>query len=122
MQTEGPEVQLSVVEFTIPSAPTDPPPEQIEYSAWQINGAGQSATVLHACSLATQVPLVPVCGVEVVHPLAEEQVGPLVSAVSITQSKSALGQSATLVQTMGLASQVPVATGAGTGGGGDGIG
>lgn len=113
---------MSPVVVTVPSGPTDAPPEHDEYSAWQVSGAGQSAAVLQACGLATQVPVVLACGGGASHFVFAAQVGAMVGMRSMTQSKSALGQSATLVQTMGLGSQIPV-VGVGTGSGmGTGVG
>jgi hypothetical protein len=120
VQTNGPGVQVVGMVVTTPSGPAEPPPEQAEYSAWQVNGTGQSAAVLHARSLATQVPLV--CGTGGPHDTSAGQVGPLGGTATIRQSKSALGQSATLAQTMGLGSQIPVTAGVGTGMGGSGFG
>ena len=126
VQTDGPGVQVSPVVVTVPSGATLAPPEQVAPSAWQVRGAGQSAAVLHACTLGLQVPVVLVCGGGVGHFVSAGQVGAMVGIGSITQSKSALGQSATLVQTMGLGSQTPVVgmgtgSGVGTGVGGKGL-
>jgi hypothetical protein len=57
--------------------------------------------------LATQVPVLPVCGIGTEHFAfgGQAETG---AGTAITQSKSALGQSATLVQTIGLGSQTPV--------------
>ena len=113
---------MSPVVITVPSGATIPPPEHVAASAWQVSGAGQSAAVLHACGLATQVPVVPVCGGGVSHLVFAGHAGAMVGIMSITQSKSTLGQSATLVQTMGLGAQMPV-MGVGTGSGiGTGVG
>ena len=115
VQTDGPGVQVSGVVVTVPSGATIPPPEHVAPSAWQVSGAGQSATVLHACGLATQTG-VPVCGGGVSHVVFAGHAGAIVGIISITQSKSALGQSATVAQTIGLGSQMPV-MGVGTGSG-----
>jgi hypothetical protein len=69
--------------------------------------------------LATQVPVVAICGGGASHFVFTGQLGAMVGTMSITQSKSPLGQSATVMQTMGLGSQIPV-TGTGTGSGGSG--
>jgi hypothetical protein len=76
--------------------------------AWQTSGVGQSAAVLHACGLATQVPLLPGWYAGVGHFMFGAQAGVATGIMSITQSKSTLGQSATLVQTIGFGSQTPV--------------
>jgi hypothetical protein len=76
--------------------------------------------VLHACALALQVPVVAICGGGASHCVFTGQLGAMVGIIMfITQSKSALGQSATVMQTMGLGSQIPV-TGTGTVSGGNG--
>ena len=126
MQTDGPGGQVSGMVVMVPSGPTLAPPEQVAPSAWQVRGAGQSVAALHACTLGLQVPVVLVCGGGVGHFVSAGQVGAMVGITSGTQSKSALGQSATLVQTMGLGSQTPVVgmgtgSGVGTGVGGKGL-
>jgi hypothetical protein len=119
VHTSGPGVQTSGLVVTTPSGPTEPPPEQDVYWAWQVSGAGQSAAAVHARILATQVPVVLAGGggkgTGVVHFTPAGQVGSMagVGMASSTQSKSALGQSATVAQTMGLGSQVPVGDGGG---------
>ena len=115
VQTDGPGVQVSGVVVTIPSGPALPPPEHVAPSAWQTSGAGQSAAAPQARTLGLQVPVVPICGGGVGHFVSAGQGAAMVGMTSITQSKSALGQSVTLVQTMGLGSQIPVVgTGCGT--------
>jgi len=75
------------------SGPTLPPPEHVPAWAWQIRGAGQSAAVLHARSLATRVAMLLVCGADVGHFASAGQGTATVGMRCITQSKSALGQS-----------------------------
>jgi hypothetical protein len=101
---------------TVPSGDTEPPPEHAVYWASQVRGAEQSAAVLHACFLATQIPVVLEGNDGSGHVVFAAQVGAMVGIMSITQSKSALGQSTTVVQGI---SQVPV-TGMGSGAGGNG--
>jgi hypothetical protein len=65
--------------------------------------------MLHACGLAAQVPVVLGWGAGVGHFMFGAQAGVATGIMSMTQSKSTLGQSATLVQTIGFGSQTPVA-------------
>lgn len=116
MQTVGPGVQVAGIVVTVPSGPTDPPLEQDEDPAWQVRGAGQSAAVVHARTLARQVPVVLGGAGGVPHVVPAAQVGVAIGREFITQSKSALGQSRTVVQSTGLGSQTPVTTGVGSGG------
>jgi hypothetical protein len=118
-QTDVPGVQVHGSAVTVPSGATTPPPVHPPDRAWQVSGAKQSSAVLHACALATQVPVVAICGGGASHFVFTGQLGAMVGTMSITQSKSPLGQSATVMQTMGLGSQIPV-TGTGTGSGGSG--
>jgi hypothetical protein len=108
-------VQVSGIVVTVPSGPTAAPPLHVALSVRQVSGAGQSVAVLHACALATQVPVEAGCdGVGQV--VFAGQLGAMVGIKLGTQSKSALGQSATVEQGI---SQVPV-IGVGSGAGGNG--
>jgi hypothetical protein len=115
-QTDGPGVHVSGIFVTVPSGPTDALPEHMVYWASQVRGAEQSAAVLHACILATQIPVVLEGNDGAGHVVFAGQVGAMVGIMFGAQSKSTLGQSATVVQGI---SQVPV-TGMGSGAGGNG--
>jgi hypothetical protein len=120
VQTDGPGVQGSVVVVTIPSGPIPAAPEHLPGWAWQINGGGQSAVVLHSCGLAAHVPVLLVGGFGTSHVVVlAGHAGTGIAMRSGTQSKSALGQSAAVLQESW---QVPATIGVGAGTGGSGLG
>jgi hypothetical protein len=108
VQTLLPSVQVVGREVTTPSGPTEPPPEQIPPWDLHSRGAGQSADEAQARGTARHVPVSLVCGGGGVAHDASPRQGGLVDVIQAFSHSKSAGQSAVLVHTIGVASQVPV--------------